>query len=170
MQSDLKRVALLGPTNLDWVSSLFGLSRAGYTILALSPRLSSQAIVKLMEETYCESLIYHPSAQLVSTVNQVKAVTSAQTLSILPRSGYDRPGSIEVPFHRNVNLAEERKRYAIIVHSSGSTGLPKPTGFTHARYTQPYPIGPGKRDFMTLPLSVFGSNLQFLCFTSNNSW
>lgn len=157
VQSDLNRVALLGPTNLDWVASLFGLSRAGYTVLTLSPRLSSQAIVKLMNETCCESLIYHESAQLAATVNLVKAAMSGQTLSILPRSGYDRPGSTEAPFRRIVDIAEERKRYATIAHSSGSTGLPKPIGITHARHTQPYSIGPGNRDFMTLPLSVLGA-------------
>lgn len=69
--------------------------------------------------------IYYESAQLVSTVNQVKAVMSVQTLSILSRSGYDRPESTEVSFHRNMDLTEEKKRYATISHSSGSTGLPK---------------------------------------------
>lgn len=40
---------------------------------------------------------------------------------------------------------------------------------THARFTQPYPIGPGNRDLMTLPLSVFDVNPRFPCVTSNNS-
>lgn len=153
----MNRVALLGPTNLDWVSSVFGLSRAGYTVLTLSPRLSSQAIIKLMKETYCETLVYHESVQLVSTVAQVKAAMPVQTISILSRSGYDKPGSTKAFFRRNVDVTEERKRYATIAHSSGSTGLPKSIGITHARHTQLYPIGPGNRDFMTLPLSVVGT-------------
>ena len=57
-----------------------------------------------------------------------------------------------VPFDRQVNTDKERRRPAIIVHSSGSTGLPKPVEVGHARYTIAYAIGDGDRDFMTLPL------------------
>ena len=147
----MDRVALLGPTSLDWVVSVFGLSRAGYTVLTLSPRLSAPAIVKLMQETHCECLIYQESPQLLAVVKEAMSLMSLQTLPILSRHLYD----VEGPrFERDINIVEERKRTAIIVHSSGSTGLPKPIEIVHARFTTEYPIGPGDRDFLTLPLCV----------------
>lgn len=156
-KTESRNAALLGPTNLDWVVSVFGLSRAGFTILTISPRLSYQAMAKLIEETECKSLIYIPSAQLLPVVDQVKAATTVRTIATISRSEYDRVESSCPMFVREVDVMEEKKRCAAIVHSSGSTGLPKPIYFTHARYTIPYEIGPGDRDFVTLPLSVFSS-------------
>ncbi|MCJ1381650.1 hypothetical protein MMC17_004761 [Xylographa soralifera] len=151
-QTDLRRVALLGPTNLDWVVSLFGLSRAGYTVLTLSPRLSAQAIVKLMQETHCECLIYYELPQLLAVLREIASLMSLQTYPVLSRHDYDKPEDSAPPFERDINVAEERGRPATIVHSSGSTGLPKPIEFAHARHTMASPFGPGDRDFMTLPL------------------
>jgi len=148
----MSRVALLGPTNLDWVVSVFGLSRAGYTVLTLSPRLSARAIVKLMQETHCGCLIYHEVPQSLVVVKEAASLMSLQTLPILPRHEYDKLEDHVPPFERDIDMAEERKRPATIVHSSGSTGLPKPIEVEHARYTMAYAIGPGDRDFMTLPL------------------
>ena len=134
--------------------SVFGLSRAGYTVLTLSPRLSASAIVKLMRETRCECLIYHELPQLLIVVKEVVSLTSSQILPILPRDDYDRPGNPPLPFVRDIDVAEEKNRAATIVHSSGSTGLPKPIEVVHSRYTIPYAIGPGDRDLITLPLWV----------------
>lgn len=154
----LRRVALLGPTNLDWVVSVFGLSRAGYTILTLSPRMSAQAIVKLMRGTNCECLVYHDSPQLLAVTTEAASLMSLQTVPILSRYDYDTSEDAAPPFERDVDVAEERKRLAVIVHSSGSTGLPKPIEVVHSRYTMAYDIGPGDRDFMTLPLWVLVSS------------
>ena len=151
-QTELSRVALLGPTDLDWVVSVFGLSRAGYTVLTLSPRLSAQAIVKLMQETHCECLIHHELPPLLAVLKEAVSLMSLQTLPILSRHEYGKPEDPEPPFERDIDAAEERRRPAIIVHSSGSTGLPKPVEVVHARYTMAYAIGAGDRDFMTLPL------------------
>ena len=145
-------VSRLGPTNLDWVISVFGLSRAGYTILTLSPRLSASAIVKLMRETHCECLVYDDLPQLEAVIKEVVPLTSSQILPILSRNDYDKPGNPPLPFERDIDVAEETKRAATISHSSGSTGLPKPIEVVHARYTIPYAIGPGDRDLVTLPL------------------
>lgn len=139
---------------MDWVVSVFGLSRAGYTALTLSPRLSASAIVKLMKETRCECLIYDELPQLSVVIKEVVSLTSSQVLPILSRNDYDKPGNSPLPFERDIDMAEERKRVATIVHSSGSTGLPKSIEVVHARYTIPYAIGPGDRDLVTLPLWV----------------
>ena len=105
-----------------------------------------------MEETHCNCLIYHESPQLAAVVKGAGSLMSLQTLQILSRHGYDKARDLVPSFEREIDVAEERKRPATIVHSSGSTGLPKPIEVVHARYTMDYAIGPGNRDFMTLPL------------------
>ncbi|KAL6720006.1 hypothetical protein ACLMJK_001927 [Lecanora helva] len=150
--TDTRTVALLGPTNLDWVASLFGLSRAGYTVLCLSPRLSDQAVIKLMQETECLSLVYYPSAQLSPVVDQVKAKFEVRVLPILSRQGYDKAHDRCAAFVREYDLTVEEERFAIILHSSGSTGLPKPIYVKQKKIPEPIDIGPGDRDFVTLPL------------------
>ncbi|KAL8940475.1 MAG: hypothetical protein Q9216_002804 [Gyalolechia sp. 2 TL-2023] len=107
-------VALLGPTNLDWVVSTFALSRAGYTILTLSPRLSYEAMVKLMQETECQSLVYFPSAQLRPVVNQVASAMAAAMIPMLSRYEYDLGGLTVCPFIRKFDVTEEKQRYAAI--------------------------------------------------------
>ena len=133
--------------------SVFGLSRAGYTVLTLSPRLSVPAIVKLMQETNCECLIHHTSPQLSVVIQDAASLMSLQKMPLLSRHNYETPEP-GFPFHKQVDMEKERTRPAIIVHSSGSTGLPKPIEVEHARYTIAYAVGSGDSDFMTLPLYV----------------
>ena len=105
-----------------------------------------------MQETGCNCLIYHELPQLLAVVRQAVSLMSLQTLPILSRNEYDKPEDPAPHFERDIDVAEERRRPATIVHSSGSTGLPKPIEVVHARYTMAYAIGPGDRDLMTLPL------------------
>lgn len=134
---------------------MFGLIRAGYTVLTLSPRLSALAIVKLITETQVESLTYHDSPQLSSIASQVEGETSVQTLTLVSRDEYDEPGSLEPPFERVVDRTRERERFAVIMHSSGSTGLPKPIYIKYTRYTCCSDLRvPYTTELMTLPLIV----------------
>jgi acyl-coenzyme A synthetase/AMP-(fatty) acid ligase len=76
-------------------------------------------------------------------------------LPILSRTQYDSSIHTSTPpfIRQNVNYVTESTRQLIILHSSGSTGLPKPINFTHKRLfimfrsAQPYIA------FQTGPLS-----------------
>ncbi len=81
----MKRAALLGHTDLDWIVSEFGLQRAGYAVLTLSPRLSAQAIINLMGKTHCETLIYRDSPQVIKTAKSLKEKNSIQVLPMMSR-------------------------------------------------------------------------------------
>ena len=98
----------------------------GCTIVILSPRLSYQVIVKLLRETGCECLVYFNSAPLLPVIDQVKASNTVKTLAMMQRGEYDRVDGSSLVFSKDVNPQVEKKRYACILHSSGSTGLPKP--------------------------------------------
>lgn len=143
---------MIGHSNLDWVVSVFGLVRAGYAVLTLSPRLSLPAILKLLTETRCQCLLYGNLPNLAPLIDQIGPLHSIQTRPILSRVGYDRLDDDEDLFARAVNREEEREKVVIIMHSSGSTGLPKPIYTKHHRYTLPSLPGPGTKDMITLPL------------------
>ncbi|KAL8749393.1 MAG: hypothetical protein Q9199_007714, partial [Rusavskia elegans] len=147
------RVAVLGPTNIEWIATFFGLLRAGFAVVTLSPKISAQAIINLMSETRCETIVHADSPQLHGVIEHLADQTSIMRIPILPRTGFDRPPSHEPLLVRDIDKAKEADRLAIIMHSSGSTGLPKPIYTNHKRYVQSLnPVSPGSRDFMTLPM------------------
>ncbi|KAL8873972.1 MAG: hypothetical protein Q9174_000626 [Haloplaca sp. 1 TL-2023] len=147
------RVSILGPTNIEWVVTCFGLLRAGFAVVTLSPRISAEAIANLMLATHCEVIIHTESPVPCRTVKEVKHQIDIQAIPMLQREGFDKPSADDQPFHRNVDKVRESERMVIIMHSSGSTGLPKPIYTSHKRYTVGLPsVGPGTKKFMTLPL------------------
>ncbi|KAI4149890.1 MAG: hypothetical protein L6R39_002393 [Caloplaca ligustica] len=80
------RVALLGPTTIEWVVTLFGLLRAGFAVVTLSPRISAQAVASLMSATHCESVICAVTPQTLRTLDQVKGRRDIQATPILSRA------------------------------------------------------------------------------------
>ncbi|KAL8645201.1 MAG: hypothetical protein Q9210_006841, partial [Variospora velana] len=149
---DNSRVALLGPTDIQWIVTFFGLLRAGFAVITLSPRISSQAVANLMSETDCASIICADSPQILRTIDQVKDQIKVQAVPLLRRASFDRPWIDGPPLTRDIDKAKEAERMVIIMHSSGSTGLPKPVYTNHKRYTQSFQTSAGTKDFMTLPL------------------
>lgn len=145
---------MLGPTNIEWVANMFGLLRAGFAVVTLSPRISVQAIVKLMSETQCETVVHADSPQFLRTIKQVKDQAHVQAATMLRRADYDKPPANEPAICRDIVKAEEAERSVVIMHSSGSTGLPKPIYTSHRRYTgfRTPPTARRTREFMTLPL------------------
>ncbi|KXG48476.1 Male sterility, NAD-binding [Penicillium griseofulvum] len=124
-------VALLTLSDLNMVITLFALSRLGYTVMMLSPRLSGEACVSLLETVNCESIIYGQSPNIRATLGEIL---------------HRRPPT-SLALHHNRNP----EKVALILHSSGSTGTPKPLFLTHkAIMTHPM-RGPGFTSFNTLP-------------------
>ena len=152
-------VGILGPTDIDWVVTLFALSRVGKVVLILSPRLSAEAIAKLTQETRCRHIIHRDSSTLCGIVEEVTGLQrDMKILPMLTRDLYDDPNRVVTPFTRHIeDVSAESKKICVVMHSAGSTGLPKTMEVTHSRFTMPYPFGNGSEDLLTLPLShAFG--------------
>ncbi|KAH0608804.1 uncharacterized protein H6S33_001032 [Morchella sextelata] len=163
-------VALLAPSDIDYIATLFGLQRLGFSVLLLSNRLSAHAVSALLTSTKCTTIITTPAfAPLLTAVRAAKP--ALRSFTIIPKSTYAAKQPHPQPrltLHRST--AAEAAKIAFIVHSSGSTGLPKPIFQTHAaclfNYSSSFPL----RGFITLPLyhnhgissfmrAVFSSNV-----------
>ncbi|TGO63777.1 hypothetical protein BOTNAR_0096g00130 [Botryotinia narcissicola] len=143
-------VALLAPSNLDYVATIFALSRLGFAVLLLSNRLAPEAYVSLLEKTKCKRIVSSDNHHDVIKSIQVELEVSQYPL--LRQSQYDIKAPLTPRFPRSVGTALDSTRNSFIIHSSGSTGLPKPIFQTHAACLSNYSNSFGFRAFLTLPL------------------
>ncbi|KAL7266345.1 hypothetical protein RUND412_011110, partial [Rhizina undulata] len=128
-------VALLGPSNLDYLVSILAISRLDMTVLFLSTRISDAAYVHLFEKTGCTDVAVHPS--FAKTMARVKDIygDNLNVFNITPRSEYalgensSLNGDESAPL--KIDPKVQGKKAAWIIHSSGSTGLPKPVSQTN---------------------------------------
>jgi thioester reductase-like protein len=144
--SEERVVALLASSDLDYLVAQFALGRLGFTPLLLSTRLSPEAICSLLEKTNCSDLVYSTANQaLVERVNALRPVKSALLVSDY-KSG--PLGELNI----DLDLDVETLASCNILHSSGSTGFPKPIRNIHKNYIHNASINFGMRGFITLPL------------------
>lgn len=130
-------VALLGVSNFDYVISMLGLSKLGMTMLLLSTRISDDAYRHLIEKTNCSHVLVQGAFE--KTISRVRegfprplsvflmAESSSFDSSVVPEREKFLPAE-DTRFGMRFNPVEERDKRAWIIHSSGSTGLPKPIG------------------------------------------
>lgn len=143
-------IALLGDTNLDYIVAIFALSRLGYALLLLSRRLATEAHISLLEETKCRRIV--SASTLEKTIQAIGVERDIASYPILGKSSYDEPHPSTPYFMRKYDRVTANKRTAFIIHSSGSTGMPRPIFQTHEAALMNYSSGLGYRAFLTLPL------------------
>ncbi len=139
-------VALLALSDLDYLVAQFAVGRLGFTPLLLSTRLSPEAICSLLEKTNCHDMVHSPAHQAkVESVSALRPVKSA-----LLCENY-RSGPVS---EINIDLDPEFKTNTScnILHSSGSTGFPKPIRNIHKNFIHNASIHFNMRGFITLPL------------------
>ncbi|KAK7414427.1 hypothetical protein QQX98_006705 [Neonectria punicea] len=158
-----KVVALLGPSTLDYVVAVLALSKLGFVILFLSPRLAVSAYEHLLETTGCEHVVVGEA--LTKIADHLQARRPSVTITgFVPQSMYEKPGSWTPP---TLDLNEETHQTAWIIHSSGSTGPPKPIYQTHHAALRNCENNMNMEGFITLPLyHGHGVSSIFRAFTS----
>ncbi|TFY54705.1 hypothetical protein EVJ58_g8698 [Rhodofomes roseus] len=129
--------------NVDSVlyhAMLVGLIRAGLVPFAMSPRNSALAIASMMERTQCHHIVSQPAfAGIISEVRsalpsgysvQIDEVPSLSSvfpsLALTPPDHVTEPEPYPSPLQDPVPTS-----VALYLHSSGSTGHPKPVPQTH---------------------------------------
>lgn len=131
-------VALLGISNLDYLVSMFAVSKLGWTILFLSTRISDAAYIHLFSKTNCSDVIVQSGFEkTIERVNHnlpfpLKVTSMAEPDVYDPEELRDERVPVEeTAFDQGLDHALESENAAWIIHSSGSTGLPKPVSISH---------------------------------------
>ena len=133
--------------------TFFALSRLGKTVLCLSLRIPPVAIINLLKQTDCKTIACGDTQQIAATIAAVSQERSLQTVLAPTRAQYGRARpSNELPFVRQFDRETENDEIALVIHSSGSTGLPKPVFLSHKNVLTHPVQGAGMNNFGALPL------------------
>ncbi|KAI0971263.1 putative NRPS-like enzyme [Xylaria arbuscula] len=156
-------VGICAPTDLDYIVNIFALIRLGYTVFQLSPRLSPSAIKELLaplQPPERRILFYAPGY----TNLNLDSLHDLQLHEQIQRSEYDDPAHAKTPtFHRDgIKASAEHHRRCLILHSSGSTGLPKPIDYTHSKLMAAGIYAQDATAFITMPFSHALSMMSYM--------
>lgn len=144
-------VGLLGPSDFEYLISLLAISRLGHTVLLLSTRIAEDAYVSLVETTKASFMVTYPAFQ--SMGENISKRTGITVLPVVLPSSADSPAvtSARLP-PASLHGPTENKHITWVIHSSGSTGHPKPIYQTHSGALRNYANNFGLKGFITLPL------------------
>lgn len=126
-------VALLGASNLDYVISILAIIKLGHTVLFLSPRISREAHVSLLERTKCRAILVNEQQRNVAQTLQQLDVPELKIHDMASANVYSVPldPAQSTRLDRHLDPKQETKYVNWIIHSSGSTSLPRPVFLTH---------------------------------------
>lgn len=144
-------MAVLSPSNFEILVTIFALNRLGYAIFFLSTRLGPEAYARLLDLANCDTIITPDS--LTSTVLEISPHRpDVRRVPFIQRQDY-RGCNRATPFQRaGVDPVKESNKLAWILHSSGSTGFPKPIFITNSQCLANFRKSFGLRGFCTSPL------------------
>lgn len=120
-------VTVVGVSNLVYHLYFFALQRLGWRTLLMSPRLADQGFAHLLRQTQCKTvLVSGVSAEAMRRVKNSEGLE----LDIIPMVDLQRleeiaqgPLDLHLPA---LELKDPSESPQLIIHSSGTTGLPKP--------------------------------------------
>jgi acyl-coenzyme A synthetase/AMP-(fatty) acid ligase len=161
-------LAYIGPNDLCHTLLLLGAVKAGYKMLFTSPRYSIEAQVKLMKAVDCKAIltssIITPMSEIVE---QIAERHGGIQVHHVPMTTFFLDGKYG-PFPYDKSFEEARDEPLVVLHTSGTTGFPKPVIWTHdwaasfalQRYLEP-PEGYESFDRLILGTRVFSLFPQF---------
>lgn len=131
--------------------TFFALSRLGYTVFCISLRIPPIAIINLLKATNCKTIACGNTPQIAASLAAVREETTLNTVYVPTKAQYEKV-STQPRFVPQFDRDVETNEIGLIMHSSGSTGLPKPVFLTH-KNALTHPVqGSGYQNFGALPL------------------
>lgn len=113
-------VALLGPSDLDYIVTMLALVKLGHTVLFLSTRISPAAIESLISTTGAKVLLVAPSHADIARASQ-RSLEELVVGEIASRSAYEFPVEVhaDTMLDQGLDPSTETKNFVYIIHSSG---------------------------------------------------
>lgn len=120
-----KTVAMVGISNMEYYITFIALQRVGITAMLISPRLPDQGFTHLLQKTGCSVAIASQSARK-SLERACEAVN--MEISILPMLDAEdfTTTTFINRFGGPLKPIDTSDQQGFIIHSGGTTGLPKP--------------------------------------------
>ncbi|KAI4118539.1 MAG: hypothetical protein LQ345_001424 [Seirophora villosa] len=124
-------LAYLAPSDLRHIILAVAAVKVGCNMLLLSPRNSPEGNLHLLESVQCTTILT-PHASLPG----LSAIIEQRTMRTITVPGIHEwlAGTPAIPRPFSKSFGDMRHKPFVIVHSSGSTGLPKPIALTHGFY------------------------------------
>lgn len=143
-------IGILAQSGLHFFITILSLGRLGYTTFLISTRLASPAIHQLCDVTGCNAVLTTPAFHPVLAEVQEKRSTGLTVLPLMMHSDYY--GKDSPRFIRHYDPSIETDRVIVIIHSSGSTGFPKPIYLTNRSCIGAFSTNIGLRSLLTSPM------------------
>ncbi|KAL8658299.1 MAG: hypothetical protein Q9226_001115 [Calogaya cf. arnoldii] len=125
---DHQTLAYIGPNDLTYVIMILGAVKAGYKMLLISARNTVQDHISLFEQTQCRVLL----APITPRSPVVQAISEAYKSRILDSPSLKELLGNNYPHYQyRKTFADARNDPFFVVHTSGTTGTPKPVVFSH---------------------------------------
>jgi acyl-CoA synthetase (AMP-forming)/AMP-acid ligase II len=115
-------VAYIGPSDIRYAIVMLACIKAHCQALFISPRNSLEAQLSLFKRTQCTQILYEPSIQ--STVEPLLQFYPMPARAVPPLEVWLQSNASHVPY--DVPFEEARWHPLAVLHTSGSTGIPKP--------------------------------------------
>jgi acyl-CoA synthetase (AMP-forming)/AMP-acid ligase II len=151
-------IAVLTSTAVDETLLEIALAKLGLTALLLSVNNSVAAVAHLCKQTKSSHLIYGTKFEATAKEAQQALAAEGIKLEIVPETRYPLWGKGGVrdakisSFPARLSPEQEAHRTAVVLHSSGSTGFPKPVFITHYGLIANMAASLPKTGFSALPL------------------
>ncbi|CAI4218963.1 unnamed protein product [Parascedosporium putredinis] len=116
-------IAYIGPNDIRYIIFMFAAIKAGYQALFISPRNSHEGQMNLFEKTNCKTICF--DAAFKSTVQPWLQERDMNAIIVLSADHWFSSEEV-TPFPYQKTFDEAKWDPFVVLHTSGSTGLPKP--------------------------------------------
>lgn len=136
---EVPRIALIGTSSIDYYITFLAVQRLGWTTILISPRLAMEGFAHLLTTTKCSAVIVAESSRnVLESVDQMYSLglTRIPLVEISRIAAEDRvvsasassasASSSSIDRRPPLDLREPGRGHEIVIHSGGTTGLPKP--------------------------------------------
>ncbi|CAL5868171.1 uncharacterized protein PFLUO_LOCUS2395 [Penicillium psychrofluorescens] len=123
-----EKLTYMGPNDLRYTALAVGALKAGYCMFFTSPRNSIAAHASLLKRLNCKTLI-SPNTRPAPIAPIVEAVDDLQVLEVASVDELLGKAWPHVPYEKTLATAGAEPLF--VIHTSGSTGIPKPIVWTN---------------------------------------